>query len=442
MGRKLRHMLMLLLIILREPNMPEATCSCPSPICRCPNLGLSSVPQTLPTSITLLELSNNSFGLLPSISFVKLEENPWQCDCKMVPFRLNITKFPSFKDQIKCAEPIELQNKKLIDVNPEEMRTKNTPLGLKPNVVASNNTTYIVTTSGVQKGQGQHQANTQSLKIEDPSQNQILAALQSVEMYAGEGTPQKDPKSTDMVSCDRQARQGQPQAITESITNTTVSVMASDDDHQDDDFDSHRFEIGQGQPQSNTESNINNTTTKMASDDHHQYEDVDKHCFKTGLSNTESNKNNTTTVMNSTSGDDHTRQGQSQTITKFLDARNQCYGTGPTAPQLNSLYTTDTAVISGREHTGQDQSTIKSLDARNQSYGSVPTDSQLNSLYTTGTAMSQTIAEPNTNTTATVMTSGDDQTGQGQSEPITESNTNTAATVMTSGHDQTGQGQP
>eukprot|EP00058_Branchiostoma_floridae_P002670 XP_002588158.1 hypothetical protein BRAFLDRAFT_68796 [Branchiostoma floridae] len=48
------------------------------------------------------------------------------------------------------------------------------------------------------------------------------------------------------------------------------------------------------------------------------------------------------------------------------------------------------------------------------------------------------ITEPNTNTTAAVVTSGQSQTGQGQSQAITECNTNTTATVVTSssGHEQ------
>ncbi|KAI8482695.1 hypothetical protein Bbelb_395750 [Branchiostoma belcheri] len=59
MGRKLRHVLIFLLIILKEPNMPEADCSAscvkhayyPSfKNCDCPNLGLTNIPQNLPSS--------------------------------------------------------------------------------------------------------------------------------------------------------------------------------------------------------------------------------------------------------------------------------------------------------------------------------------------------------------------------------------------------------
>ncbi|KAI8480218.1 Bax inhibitor 1 [Branchiostoma belcheri] len=83
-----------------------------------------------------------------------------------------------------------------------------------------------------------------------------------------------------------------------------------------------------------------------------------------------------------TSGHDQTWQGQSETITESLDARNLSYGTGPTASHLNSLYTTATEMTSRHDQTRQGQS--------------------------------ETITKSNTNTTA-VMTSGEYQIEQGQS---------------------------
>ncbi|KAI8510779.1 hypothetical protein Bbelb_116950 [Branchiostoma belcheri] len=59
MGKNLRHVLIFLLIILKEPNMLEADCSAscvkhayyPSfKNCDCPNLGLTNIPQNLPSS--------------------------------------------------------------------------------------------------------------------------------------------------------------------------------------------------------------------------------------------------------------------------------------------------------------------------------------------------------------------------------------------------------
>eukprot|EP00058_Branchiostoma_floridae_P025721 XP_002611211.1 hypothetical protein BRAFLDRAFT_71171 [Branchiostoma floridae] len=76
MGRKLRHLLMFLLIILKEPNMqvdgwfwgstpkvdrscaPSLRCDCAlSPFCPCNNRGLTSIPQNLPTFIYWLDLT-------------------------------------------------------------------------------------------------------------------------------------------------------------------------------------------------------------------------------------------------------------------------------------------------------------------------------------------------------------------------------------------------
>eukprot|EP00058_Branchiostoma_floridae_P025637 XP_002611127.1 hypothetical protein BRAFLDRAFT_88474 [Branchiostoma floridae] len=53
---------------------------------------------------------------------ILLNGNPWQCDCKMAPFRLDSTEFPSFKDQIICVEPANLRGQKLTDVSPEDLR--------------------------------------------------------------------------------------------------------------------------------------------------------------------------------------------------------------------------------------------------------------------------------------------------------------------------------
>eukprot|EP00058_Branchiostoma_floridae_P014750 XP_002600238.1 hypothetical protein BRAFLDRAFT_66743 [Branchiostoma floridae] len=84
----------------------------------------SNLPQ-----LQRLDLSNNNisaiaplaYGLLPSNLIIKLDGNPWQCDCKMLPFRLDMTEFPSVKDQVICAQPANLRGQKLAGVNPEEL---------------------------------------------------------------------------------------------------------------------------------------------------------------------------------------------------------------------------------------------------------------------------------------------------------------------------------
>ncbi|XP_035672182.1 leucine-rich repeat and immunoglobulin-like domain-containing nogo receptor-interacting protein 2 [Branchiostoma floridae] len=69
MGRRLKHMLIFLLIILKEFHMPEASCSCSPSSCSCESLGLTSVPQNLSTSITSLILGYNQITTLGQSDF-------------------------------------------------------------------------------------------------------------------------------------------------------------------------------------------------------------------------------------------------------------------------------------------------------------------------------------------------------------------------------------
>ncbi|KAI8484221.1 Cytochrome P450 3A4 [Branchiostoma belcheri] len=60
MAKQFQEMLIFLLIILNEPNMPEAVCSCIWDLhCDCRSLNLTSIPQDLPTSI---EHDRTQFG--------------------------------------------------------------------------------------------------------------------------------------------------------------------------------------------------------------------------------------------------------------------------------------------------------------------------------------------------------------------------------------------
>ncbi|KAI8485156.1 hypothetical protein Bbelb_370810 [Branchiostoma belcheri] len=394
MGRKLRHLLIFLLIILKEPNMQEAEpCSCkPSPYCRLQDLNLfnnqiatihSGAFENLPL-LKRLNIAHNKmsaiplsvFCLFPSNITIELDGNPWQCDW----------------------------------LNPNVGGGGNTNTAASVLAGGGDHQNEDIDNFRVKTGQGR--ANIQSLNIGN-RHNKVLAALKPNDMYAGEGT-------------------------------TAGSVMASVDDHQYEDIDKPRVKTGQGQSRAITESNTNTTDTVVVTGDDHQYEDIDNHHVKS-QSITESNTNTTATVHVVVTGHDQTGQGQSQTNTESLDARNLSYATGPTAAQLNSLYKTATEMVTGDDQTGQSQyeAHTEPLDARNASYGTRPTAAQLNSMYKT----------------ATEMVTGDDQTGQGQFQANTESlgarnlsyaTGSTAAqlnsmyktaTEMVSGDDQTGQSQ-
>ncbi|XP_019641857.1 PREDICTED: leucine-rich repeat-containing protein 15-like [Branchiostoma belcheri] len=71
MGRKLSHLLIFLLVILKDPNMPGGSGICePSSYGMCQNLGLTSIPQNLPSSISV-----GSFTNLPCLEVLTLSSN-------------------------------------------------------------------------------------------------------------------------------------------------------------------------------------------------------------------------------------------------------------------------------------------------------------------------------------------------------------------------------
>ncbi|XP_066301826.1 uncharacterized protein [Branchiostoma lanceolatum] len=96
------------------------------------NNGLKSFPiaalSKIP-SISRLYIQNNHMQILPltaydklaSISTVDTDNNPWQCDCRMVPFREKMNGSHSFEDQITCEDPSNFLGQKLKDINLEDL---------------------------------------------------------------------------------------------------------------------------------------------------------------------------------------------------------------------------------------------------------------------------------------------------------------------------------
>ncbi|XP_035698754.1 leucine-rich repeat and transmembrane domain-containing protein 2-like [Branchiostoma floridae] len=157
MSNKARRLLVLLLIILKEAG-PTAACSssCLSQ-CYCSRgRGLTSVPQDVPTTITWLDLRSNAITNITDIfeglgnlkwlylnsndirrieagTFndttqlsvldlsVRIDNNPWQCDCRMLPFRQRMNGSYPFEDQMKCAGPGNLAGQFLRYENPEDL---------------------------------------------------------------------------------------------------------------------------------------------------------------------------------------------------------------------------------------------------------------------------------------------------------------------------------
>eukprot|EP00058_Branchiostoma_floridae_P013266 XP_002598754.1 hypothetical protein BRAFLDRAFT_74570 [Branchiostoma floridae] len=399
-----------------------------------------------------LGLSNNkmsafaplAYGLFPSNLVIQLYKNPWQCDCKMLPFRLNTTGFSSVTDQIICAQPAKLQGQKLTNVNPEELKCKEptmptlpvdvrvtssnhhscstdgsrvgyagkigatlaSPFQTTPDKseskschvdthVASNNDNNGTTAGSTRSPKGKRgktratlasPLQTTSDKPASSSSSQSAASFPSPALIASFCASVAGAVLLGsiilIIWCKRRTSHP-PLALNVKGTNSAVSVITSGHD-----------QTGQGQSQAIIRLNAN-TTTPIVSGHDHLYEDVDNHHNQTG-------------------------QGQFENGIQSLKATNLSRNKLLAALNPNPMY-------EGERTPPADPA---STSDHNQ----------------TGHGPSEAIIKPNPNTTTAVLTSGHDQqyedmspqnsqTGQGQAQVSTESNTNTTATISTSGND-------
>ncbi|XP_019646388.1 PREDICTED: SLIT and NTRK-like protein 2 [Branchiostoma belcheri] len=72
-------------------------------------------------------LSSAAYDIMFSISYVNIDNNPWQCDCRMLPIKQKMTGFRDFEKQIRCAGPEHLEGKSLLlVVEPEDLNCEET----------------------------------------------------------------------------------------------------------------------------------------------------------------------------------------------------------------------------------------------------------------------------------------------------------------------------
>ncbi|KAI8506781.1 hypothetical protein Bbelb_152220 [Branchiostoma belcheri] len=102
---------------------------------------ISTFPSDLLSNLNIALLSNLSlndnqmetlsymaYNILASFKTVDISNNPWQCDCRMYPFKQRMTGILDFESQIQCAASV-LEDKSLLhDVTPEDLICEG-PLG-------------------------------------------------------------------------------------------------------------------------------------------------------------------------------------------------------------------------------------------------------------------------------------------------------------------------
>ncbi|XP_019634430.1 PREDICTED: carboxypeptidase N subunit 2-like isoform X1 [Branchiostoma belcheri] len=85
------------------------------------NLNISVLSELTLDNNQLETLPVMAYDILAYIPIVNIANNPWQCDCRMAPFKQRMSGSYRFEDQIRCARPANLTGQLLRDVNPEDL---------------------------------------------------------------------------------------------------------------------------------------------------------------------------------------------------------------------------------------------------------------------------------------------------------------------------------
>jgi len=70
---------------------------------------------------SLTELSGSSLTLLPALEYLRLNDNPWECDCKALSLWDWLRRFRGSTSSLMCVSPPELADKDLKTLKKEEL---------------------------------------------------------------------------------------------------------------------------------------------------------------------------------------------------------------------------------------------------------------------------------------------------------------------------------
>ncbi|XP_078665902.1 uncharacterized protein LOC144908239 [Branchiostoma floridae x Branchiostoma belcheri] len=348
-----------------------------------------------------LDLSSNqlsailpaAFGLLPSIRTINLAFNPIHCGCKIALFKFNITKIPSskFKNLI-CKGPPKLYKKRLTDIDPKDICKELTVL---------TTTVDIRTSSAVGNTESNTGPSSHPVGLTSVTQPHVNPLQIAKSCYNDTFTSRyhwfftRDPGKTAYPS---------GKASKTRLTLTLSLEITSD---KPETTPSSPLPVLIGSVFGPVAGIVLMGTIIVIV----WYKKSTRNP-PLGLNPNVVGGNTNSVISVSTSSHDNqckTGQGQAQANIQ-----------SPKAANLSDMLA---ALKPNAMHAG------------NEPLPNNPTIRHCNEQI--GQGQSQAITESNTNTTATEMTSGLDQTGQGKCQ----TNSTATCTVMTSGHDRPGQGQ-
>eukprot|EP00058_Branchiostoma_floridae_P026451 XP_002611942.1 hypothetical protein BRAFLDRAFT_91826 [Branchiostoma floridae] len=381
MGRKMHYVLIFLVIILKAPNTEEAGCRCESSFCRCNKMGLTSIPQDLPTSISRLNLYTNKIKTLNGSELTRFKDiNPKDLNCvkstvSIVSGQLesgnnsyNGTTYQAshyqwyFKQNSgSTARPVHIVGTTFTTLPDDpskpdtEMNNSHESVPILPLpvlIVSVCGPIAVIALIGAVILTIWYKRRT---KNPPSGQNTTCSATNTTTCSATVVTNDHDPQYEDI---DRENNQATP----ESNTNTTAAVVHVTCDH---------VKTGNDQSQAITEPTKNTAATVMTSG-------YDQTGQGQSQAITEPTKNTAATVM--TSGYDQAGQGQSQQSTdhgESLDTRNPIYTTEPAASEGNHVYNCE------NDQAGKDQTQANADESDGTAviYATEPAASEGNPVY-------------------------------------------------------------